>query len=90
MLSIGIYYFIGINLFSFIIMGYDKRMAKQRKRRIPERHLFFYGFIGGALGTLVAMRMFRHKTQHASFQFGIPVLILVNLAMIFFIRKYFD
>jgi uncharacterized membrane protein YsdA (DUF1294 family) len=89
MSPIWIYYLSGINLFTFFIMSYDKRMARKRKRRIPERHLFFCAFIGGALGAFIAMRMFRHKTQHTNFQYGIPALILVNIAMIFFTKKYF-
>jgi uncharacterized membrane protein YsdA (DUF1294 family) len=64
-------------------------MAQKKKRRIPERHLFWYAFIGGSVGAFIGMRVFRHKTQHTSFQYGIPALILVNMAMIFFTMKYF-
>jgi uncharacterized membrane protein YsdA (DUF1294 family) len=89
MLPILICYLIGVNLFAFFIMGYDKRMAKHKKRRIPERHLFLYAFIGGAIGSFLGMRFFRHKTQHASFQYGIPAFILLHLALaIYFIGFY--
>jgi uncharacterized membrane protein YsdA (DUF1294 family) len=81
MLPIFIYYLIGANLFAFFIMGYDKRMAKLKKRRIPERHLFMYALVGGAVGSFLGMKYFRHKTQHATFQYGIPALIALHLAL---------
>jgi uncharacterized membrane protein YsdA (DUF1294 family) len=84
-----IYYLFGINALAFIIMGYDKRLAKKRKRRIPERHLFFYAFIGGSIGAFVGMRMFRHKTQHPSFQYGIPAIIVLHLAAAVYLIKYY-
>jgi uncharacterized membrane protein YsdA (DUF1294 family) len=79
MLPILIYYLIAVNLITFCVMGYDKRMAKHKKRRIPERHLFLYAFVGGAIGSFLGMKFFRHKTKHASFQYGIPALIVLHL-----------
>jgi uncharacterized membrane protein YsdA (DUF1294 family) len=77
---IWIYYLIGINAWSFFIMGYDKLKAKQKKRRIPERQLFLYAIIGGSIGAFVGMRVYRHKTKHPSFQYGIPAIIFLQLA----------
>lgn len=57
MLPIWIYYLIGINIWAFFIMGYDKRMAKKKGRRIPERQLFTYAFIGGSVGAFIGMYM---------------------------------
>jgi uncharacterized membrane protein YsdA (DUF1294 family) len=89
MLPILIYYLIGANLFAFFIMGYDKRMAKLKKRRIPERHLFLYALVGGAVGAFLAMQHFRHKTQHASFKYGIPAFIALHAALMVYFLGHF-
>jgi uncharacterized membrane protein YsdA (DUF1294 family) len=81
-----IYYWIAMNLFSFVIMGFDKRQAKKRKRRVPERNLFLSALIGGAIGAFIGMKAFRHKTLHPSFQYGIPALVILNLAAAYWIR----
>jgi uncharacterized membrane protein YsdA (DUF1294 family) len=89
MSPILIYYLIVINALAFFIMGYDKRMAQKKKRRIPERHLFWYAFIGGSVGAFIGMRVFRHKTQHPSFQYGIPAIILLHIAAaVYFLLFY--
>lgn len=75
---------ITINIVSFIIMGYDKRQAKRKGRRIPEINLFLLAFFMGAGGMLVGMYTFRHKTKHLKFQIGIPLILLFNIFLIFF------
>ena len=62
-----IYYFITINIISFILYGYDKRMAIKGKRRISEYHLFVFAFFGGSIGSLLGMKVFHHKTKKLSF-----------------------
>jgi uncharacterized membrane protein YsdA (DUF1294 family) len=89
MSPIWIYYLIGINTLAFFIMGYDKRMAQKKKRRIPERHLFWYAFIGGSVGAFIGMRVFRHKTQHTNFQYGIPAIILLHIAAAVYFLKFY-
>jgi uncharacterized membrane protein YsdA (DUF1294 family) len=89
MSPIWFYYIIGINTFAFFIMGYDKRMAQNKKRRIPERHFFWYAFIGGSVGAFIGMRVYRHKTQHRSFQYGIPAIILLHLAAAVYFLKFY-
>ena len=69
-----------INVIGFIIVGYDKRQAKNKKWRVPERRFFIIAFFGGAIGVYFGMRTFRHKTKHVPFTFGIPLLVLFNLA----------
>jgi uncharacterized membrane protein YsdA (DUF1294 family) len=78
---VWIYYLIGINALAFFIMGYDKLKAKQKKRRIPERHLFLCAIIGGSIGAFIGMRFYRHKTKHPSFQYGVPIIILLQIAL---------
>ncbi len=72
-----------MSLFLFILMGVDKRRAKAEKRRVRERTLFLLALLGGALGGVVGMRVFRHKTKHASFVVGMPALLVLNLALAF-------
>lgn len=71
-------WFVFINVVAYIVMSDDKRRARQRKERIPEKTLFLLAAIGGALGVLLAMNTKRHKTKHASFRIGIPMLLLLN------------
>lgn len=74
-------WFVFINLVAYIVMSDDKRRARQRKERVPEKTLFLLAAIGGALGVLVAMNTKRHKTKHASFRIGIPLLLLLNAVL---------
>ncbi|WP_138496465.1 DUF1294 domain-containing protein [Paenibacillus pinistramenti] len=74
-------WFVFINLISYLIMSDDKRRARERKERIPERTLFLLAVMGGALGVLVAMYAKRHKTRHSSFVVGIPLLLFLNAVL---------
>lgn len=69
-----------VNIVAYLVMASDKRRAKKHKRRIPERTLFIWAAVGGALGIWIAMNTKRHKTQHASFRWGIPALLIWNVA----------
>ena len=73
-----------INLVTFFVFGFDKLKAKYKEshenaRRVPERTLFLLAAIGGSLGALLGMRVWRHKTLHRSFRFGIPAILLLQL-----------
>jgi uncharacterized membrane protein YsdA (DUF1294 family) len=81
MVKVLIVYLIAINIAGFFIMGSDKSRAKARKRRVPEARLFQLAFAGGALGVLLGMNRFRHKTLHTSFRLGIPLLLVWNAAV---------
>lgn len=74
-------YIVGINLFTIILMRIDKQKAEKRQFRIPERTFFLLSILGGAIGTYIGMKVFRHKTKHAKFTIGIPILILLNIAI---------
>lgn len=71
-----------LNLYGLALMGYDKHLARARKRRIAEASLFFWAVVGGALGMLLGMQIFRHKTQHPLFSWGLPLLVMVQGAVI--------
>ena len=82
-------YILIINTAGFIMMGLDKRYSKiQGKRRIPEKTLLTVAFIGGSLGSYLGMKLFHHKTLHNRFRYGIPAMILIQIALfIFFVIK---
>ncbi len=72
----------------FILMGADKKRAQAKRWRVPEKTLFFVALLGGALGGVLGMRAFRHKTKHASFFVGMPLLVLVNIAVALFVLHW--
>ena len=74
-------YYLCLNLFSFAAMAWDKSLAKSRRQRVPERALLLLDFLGGSLGGMIAMYLFRHKTLHRSFMIGIPLIFLVEAAL---------
>ena len=75
-------YFISVNLLGFALMGIDKHKAKKRAFRIPEATLFLIALIGGSIGSIIGMYAFRHKTRHRSFVYGMPFILLVQIALI--------
>lgn len=77
------------NLRAFALMGADKRRARKGKSRIPEKRLFLFAALGGALGALAGMRLFHHKTLHRSFALGMPALLVLNLAAYGFLGYLF-
>ncbi|MDE6664555.1 MAG: DUF1294 domain-containing protein [Lachnospiraceae bacterium] len=75
-------YLIIINLIGFVIMGVDKLKAKKRAWRIPESTLFVVALIGGSLGTTAGMHIFRHKTRHWYFLYGMPAILVIQIAIV--------
>ena len=75
-------YLIVINFIGFVLMGIDKYKAKKRAWRIPESTLFVVALIGGSLGTTVALHLFRHKTRHWYFLYGMPAILLIQIAVV--------
>ena len=70
-----------INLLTFIVYGADKRRARKGKWRVPEKTLFLLPLLGGSIGALLGMRVFRHKTKHWYFVWGIPAILLAQIAL---------
>ena len=73
-----------INLIGFFAMFLDKQKAKRNKWRIPEKTLFLLAVIGGSLGTTLGMHMFRHKTKHWYFKFGMPMILIIQFVLILY------
>ena len=70
-----------INLLTFIVYGADKRRARKGKWRVPEKTLFLLPLLGGSVGALLGMRVFHHKTKHWYFVWGIPAILLAQIAL---------
>ena len=70
----------GMSFLLFAMMGIDKALAKRGAWRVPEKTLFLLALLGGALGGIIGMYFFRHKTRHASFKAGLAMLLIVNIA----------
>ena len=66
---------------TFFLMGWDKHLARRRRRRIPERVLLGWAAAGGAFGGILAMQLFRHKTLHRRFAVGMPVMLAAQLLL---------
>jgi len=80
-----IYYLIFINIVTFLIYGVDKWKARKSRWRIPEDALLWLAIVGGSVGALLGMYVFRHKTKHKKFQIGVPLILLVQVAVCCFI-----
>lgn len=74
------YYLSAINILAFALMGIDKAKARRNKWRIPEKCIFLAVALGGSIGAITGMFLFRHKTEHLSFVIGLPVILLFHLA----------
>ena len=70
-----------INAISFILMLVDKYKAKKKLWRIPEATLMGSAALGGSIGALAGMYLVRHKTKHPKFTVGIPVILVIQIAL---------
>ncbi|MBQ8050379.1 MAG: DUF1294 domain-containing protein [Bacteroidaceae bacterium] len=84
-----IIYLLVMTIITFFVFGWDKWKAKNDRWRTPESTLFLLAIFGGSVGALLGMQVWRHKTQHWSFRLGIPLIILLQVALLcwyFFFR----
>ena len=75
-------YVIIINIIGLLSMLIDKYRAIKNKWRIPEKTLFLIAILGGSIGSNIGMRLFRHKTKHWYFVFGMPAILIIQLVII--------
>ena len=75
-------YFLIMNIAGFFSMGIDKNRAKKNKWRIPEKRLFLIAILGGSLGSILGMQVFRHKTKHTSFKIGMPCIFILQVIIV--------
>jgi len=72
-------YLLVVNFVGFSLMVVDKWKAKMGKWRIAEKTIWLVSIVGGAVGTAIGMYLFRHKTKHRLFRYGLPLLSLLEL-----------
>lgn len=84
---IFICYLILVNILAFFLMGIDKKKARTGAWRIPEKTLFLSAILGGSIGAIAGMQLFRHKTKHRTFVVGMPVIFLVQLLLAYLYLK---
>lgn len=75
-------YLLIINAVSWLFMLADKQKAIRKAWRIPEAALLFLAAVGGSLGALLGMKMFRHKTLHLKFFLGLPLLLVIHIIVL--------
>ena len=78
-----LYYLIVITIVTFLVYGIDKWKAKQGSWRISEATLLILAVIGGSIGALLGMKVWHHKTMHKKFKYGLPLILLVQIALIY-------
>ncbi|KJS13874.1 MAG: membrane protein [Peptococcaceae bacterium BRH_c8a] len=76
-----------INIITFCIFGLDKRRARLRKRRVPEKQMFFMALVGGTAGALLGVHLFRHKTLHRRFTIGLPLILLAQVGIYVYLQS---
>lgn len=81
--AVGIYLLL-INVFTLTLFGYDKDMAEKKKKRVSEKTLLLFTFLGGTLGALLGMRMYKHKTSKASFQIKFFLTVMSQVIVYYY------
>lgn len=86
MISLSLlYYLIAINAITFIAYGIDKWKARKNKWRIPESTLLLLAVFGGSIGAFLGMRVWRHKTMHKKFKYGIPSILVLQIGLLLYL-----
>ena len=76
-----LWYLAAVNLVTFTVYGVDKAKTRRGAWRVPEKTLFLLPLLGGSVGALLGMLVFRHKTKHWYFVWGIPLILLAQIAL---------
>ena len=79
-------YLLAVNITSFLLYGIDKYKAKKGRLRISEATLLLMAVIGGSIGAWVGMRIWHHKTMHKKFKYGIPLIIIMQIALVAYLH----
>ena len=86
LLKYVLYYLAAINLVTFLVYGIDKLRAKRGAWRIPEKTLFLLPLLGGSVGAIAGMKVFHHKTKHWYFKYGLPLILLAQVALVVWLK----
>lgn len=76
-------YFVIVNIISFIVFGIDKYKAKREEWRIQEKVLILLAGIGGCIGSILGMTVFRHKIRKPLFYLGIPGILIFQIMLLY-------
>ena len=80
------YYLLAINAVAFIVYGIDKYKAKKAKWRISEATLLLLAVVGGSIGAWMGMKVWHHKTMHKKFKYGIPAILMIQIALMAYLH----
>ncbi|UUC46293.1 DUF1294 domain-containing protein [Flavobacterium cerinum] len=79
-----------MNIIVFVVFGTDKWLAVTRKNRISEKTLLIISFLGGSVGAIIAMLLFRHKTSKSSFLWKFTILLVLQIGILMLLKQYSD
>ncbi len=82
-----IFFFIIVNVLSYLFMHMDKNNSRNGRKRISEASLLTLAVIGGSIGMLVSMYVLHHKTRKKKFKFGVPAILLAQILLIIYTSK---
>ena len=83
-------YLLAVNITSILLYGIDKYKAKKGRWRISEATLLLIAVIGGSIGAWTGMRLWHHKTMHKKFKYGIPIIIILQVALAVYLLTNFE
>ncbi|MGN0066576.1 MAG: DUF1294 domain-containing protein [Bacteroides sp.] len=83
-------YLLAVNIATFFLYGIDKYKAKKNQRRISEATLLTMAAIGGSIGAWAGMQLWHHKTMHKKFKYGIPLIIIMQVALAVYLLTNFE
>ena len=83
-------YLLAVNITTFLVYGIDKYKAKKERWRISEATLLLMAVIGGSIGAWAGMRLWHHKTMHKKFKYGIPLIIILQVALAVYLLTNFE
>ncbi|CAK7002314.1 MAG: hypothetical protein BACB_00062 [Bacteroides thetaiotaomicron] len=86
MMKIILGYLLAVNIATFFLYGIDKYKAKKGRWRISEATLLLMAVIGGSIGAWAGMRLWHHKTMHKKFKYGIPAIIIMQVALMVYLH----
>lgn len=81
-------YILIINVITFFMMWFDKHEAKIGDWRVPERTLFLLVLLGGGIGGIAGMYVFRHKTRKWYFKIGFPAILIMQIVLVIYFKKF--
>lgn len=83
MVPIAYIYLLAINVVTFFVYGIDKWKARHKRWRVSEAALLVLALLGGSVGAWLGMYVWHHKTQHKKFKYGVPLILLAQVILVF-------